>query len=132
MKEAKLSKFYLARYFFLVLGILQWVCAVILTFEVKAEKGLYTTMVLTSLGFIFILLNYFIFSNLKRVAIGKNGITVRYHGNIKKYEWSDVKFIKAIPYLKVAKLRLKGKSETIYFLTFPSMPHPKKLFSDYQ
>ena len=115
MKEASPVKFYFAKYFFLALGLLQWVCGVLL-FLNTSEKSKRAALLFFILGLMFVALYFFIAGKLRRVSIGKNRIAVIGTGTIDHYEWPEVKWIKVVPFFNLYKLKLRGKKERIYFL----------------
>ncbi len=117
MKEANPVKFYLAKYFFLAIGLLQGLAATLLLFNVgRSPKTQFTAFVLFTLAMIFVCLHLMVSSKLKRVAISKKKIAVIDHQKVKRYEWSDVKTMKFFPFLNVYSIKLKGKKSKVYFL----------------
>lgn len=115
MKEASPVKFYFAKYFFLALGLLQWVCGILL-FLNNVEKSQRAALLFFLLGLMFIALYFTIAGKLRRVAIGKNRIAIVGPDKTDHYEWPEVKWIKVVPYFNIYKLKLRGKKERIYFL----------------
>ena len=115
MKEASPVKFYFAKYFFLALGLLQWVCGILL-FLNDAEKSKRAALLFFLLGLMFIALYFMVAGKLRRVAVGKNRIAVMGPHKTDHYEWPEVKWIKVVPFFNLYKLKLRGKKERIYFL----------------
>lgn len=119
MVEASPIKFYFAKYFFLALGLLQWIVAgmVLIRFE-DGNKNFFTALLFFSLGsillFVFMLLN----ERIKRVAIGKNKIVVMEGSRNVRFDWPEVKSLKLVPFFNLYRLKLKGKKGPIYF--FPA------------
>jgi hypothetical protein len=117
MKEANPVKFYLAKYFFLAIGLLQGLAAVLLLLNVgNSPKTRFTAFVLFTLAMIFVSLHLLVSAKLKRVAISKKKIAVIDYQKVKRYEWSDVKAMKFFPFLNLYSLKLKGKKSKVYFL----------------
>jgi hypothetical protein len=116
MREASLTKFYFAKYFFLAFGLLQWICGFLILRESTADKSKAAALLFFSLGMVMLALHILIAPRLKRVAVGKNRIAVIAHGQTTHYEWPEVKWIRPVPMVNVYKLKLRGKKERIYFL----------------
>lgn len=112
MKEASPVKYYFAKYFFLAFGLLQWLCGVLLL----VDKSIAASLLFFAIGLIAFVLYGMIASRLKRVALGKNRIAVTYGDQTLHYEWPEVKWIRAIPFVSVYRLKLRGKKDHIYFL----------------
>lgn len=119
MVEASPVKFYFAKYFFLVLGLLQWLAAavIVLNFTITA-KSAFGLLFLITLGGGLIVVNLVINEKIRRVAVGKNKIVVMEGKQNVRFEWPEVKSLKLVPFFNLYKLRLKGKKGSIYF--FPS------------
>jgi hypothetical protein len=119
MVEASPVKFYLAKYFFLALTLIQWTVGgmIIINQEFNA-KSFFVAMIFFTIGLISLFIFSFINDKIRRVAIGKNKIVIlEGHRNV-RFEWPEVKSLKIVPYLNLYKLRVKGKKGSIYF--FPS------------
>lgn len=119
MEEANPVKFYIAKYFFLALGFLQWlVCALTLLTSPVKPKSLFTALIFFSLGTILIFIFSVITDRMKRVAVGKNKIIIREGDKNVRFDWPEIKSLEIIPFLNLYKLKVKGKKKSIYF--FPS------------
>ncbi|SKC39757.1 hypothetical protein [Ohtaekwangia koreensis] len=119
MVEASPVKFYLAKYFFLALTLIQWtVGGIIIINQEFNAKSFFVAMIFFTIGLISLFIFSFINDKIRRVAIGKNKIVIlEGHRNV-RFEWPEVKSLKIVPYLNLYKLRVKGKKGSIYF--FPS------------
>ena len=116
MVEASPVKFYLAKYFFLALTLIQWTVGgmIIINQEFNA-KSFFVAMIFFTIGLISLFIFSFINDKIRRVAIGKNKIVIlEGHRNV-RFEWPEVKSLKIVPYLNLYKLRVKGKKGSIYF-----------------
>jgi hypothetical protein len=118
MVEASPVKFYLAKYFLLVIALLQWVIGAILlyldefTFFNLTIDGLFI-LVGVLLIFLFVRFN----EKLKRVAIGKNKFVIlEGHYNI-RFEWPEVRYIRIVPFLNLCKVKFRGKKGSLYFFS---------------
>ncbi len=116
MREASPVKFYFAKYFFLAFGLLQWLSALLLLLESDLDKSKAAALFLFTLGLLMITFFIMVAPRLKRVAIGKNRIAVMSGGQTTVYEWPEVKWIRAVPFVNVYRLKLRGKKERVYFL----------------
>ena len=117
MKEANPVKFYLAKYFFLAIGVLQGLVALLLFLNMgPSPKTRFTAFVLFTLAMIFVSLFMLTGSKIKRVAISKKKLAVMDNQKVKRYSWDDVKMMKFIPFLNMYCMKLKGKKSKIYFL----------------
>ena len=119
MVEANPAKFYLAKFFFLAIGIIQWVVAtsILLRFDFSS-KNFFVALLFGTLGMMFFILFLFVSSKVKRVAVGKNKIVIIEGDRNLRFEWPEVKSIQLVPFFNLYKLRIKGKRKPIYF--FPS------------
>lgn len=117
MEEANTVKFYLARYFFLALSVLQGLATalILLQFE-DSDKSRIAALVMFTASMVFFSLHLLIASRIKRVAVSKKKIAVINTRKVKEYNWSKVKAIKLLPFLNMYSLKLKGKKSKIYFL----------------
>jgi hypothetical protein len=117
MEEANTVKFYLARYFFLALSVLQGLATalILLQFE-DSDKSRIAALVMFTAAMVFFSLHLLIASRIKRVAVSKKKIAVINMHKVKEYDWSDVKALKLMPFLNMYSLKLKGKKSRIYFL----------------
>ncbi len=119
MIEASPFKFYVAKYFFLALAMIQWVVAATLLFQFEfTPKVFFVALIFLTIGLISLFVFLVVSDRIRRVAVGKNKIVVvEGHRNI-RFEWPEVKSLKIIPYFNLYKLKIKGKRGNIYF--FPS------------
>jgi len=117
MEEANRVKYYLARYFFLALSVLQGLAAalILLQFEDSAKSRIAAFVMFTA-AMVFFSLHLLLATKIKRVAISKKKLAVINPHQVKEYDWSDVKAIKLLPFLNMYSLKLKGKRSRIYFL----------------
>ncbi len=117
MEEANLVKYYLARYFFLALSVLQGLATalILLQLEDSHKKDIAALLMFTA-AMVFFSLHLLIASKIKRVIISKKKLAVINPRKVKEYDWSDVKAIKLMPFVNMYSLKLKGKRNTIYFL----------------
>lgn len=133
MKEASPAKYYLAKYFFLAFGALQWmVGGVIFTQSGSTPKGQFTVFLFFTIGLLFFSLFLLISGNFKRVAVSKKKVTVIEPNKKQNYEWPQIKSIKFIPLFNLYRMKIKGRKGKIYFLPtenseiiygmFPSAP----------
>lgn len=119
MVEASPIKFYFAKYFFLVFGMLQWLVSFIILFKYPFEaKTFFASLIFFTIGLIFIFLFSFVSEKIRRVAVGKNKIVVFEGDRNVRFEWPEVKSLKIVPFFNLYKLKIRGKRGSIYF--FPS------------
>lgn len=116
MKEASPVKFYFAKYFFLAFGLLQWLCGSLLVLQSDLDRSKAAALLFFTIGLISITCYIVIAPRLKRVALGKSRVTIFSNGEPIHYEWPEIKWIRAVPYVSVYKLKLRGKKNRIYFL----------------
>jgi hypothetical protein len=118
-RQANPVKFYLAKYFFLLLGFLQWLLALVFYTQYQPNtKTQFITLVFFTTGAICFVLFVFISAHLRRVAVSKKKIVVIQQAKKQKIDWNDVKSLRLIPFVNLYKLKIKGKKRGIYF--FPS------------
>lgn len=118
-KQASPLKFYLAKYFFLALSILQWTIAtaIFLGFE-QSLKNQYVALYFFTLGALMFVIFLVISDKIKRVALGKKKVIVIDGSRKQKIEWTQISELKLIPFFNIYYLKQKGKKKGIYF--FPS------------
>jgi hypothetical protein len=119
MVEASPFKFYLAKFFFLAVSLIQWLVATTILFRFDfTNKNFFVGLIFIVLGggcfFLFLVIN----AKVKRVAVGKNKIVVIDGDRNIRFDWPEVKSLQLIPYFNLYKLKVKGKRNPIYF--FPS------------
>ena len=119
MVEANPVKFYLAKFVFLGVALVQWLLATmfLVRFGITG-KTLFVALVFLTLGTSFFILYLFVSQKIKRVAVGKNKIVVIEGDRNIRFEWPEVKSLKLVPYFNLYKMKVKGKRGPIYF--FPS------------
>lgn len=124
MIQTNSVKFYIAKYFFLAVGLIQWVFAgwIFIRFH-NIYKSFPFSLVLIiysliALGFLLYFLFLIINNRVKRVAVGKNKIVIMEGSRNFRFEWPEIKSVKIIPFFNLYRLRIRGKKESIYF--FPS------------
>lgn len=119
LKQASPVKFYVAKYFFLGFGLLQWTVAAILSLRFENNpKNISATLIFLSLGSILIVIFFYLNASMRRVAIGKNKIIVIERGKNLRITWPEVKSINLIPVFNLYRLKLKARKTPIFF--FPS------------
>ena len=117
MEEANLVKYYLARYFFLALSVLQGLATALILLQLEdSHKNNIAALVMFTAAMVFFSLHLLIASKIKRVVISKKKLAVINPRKVKEYDWSDVKAIKLMPFVNMYSLKLKGKRSKIYFL----------------
>jgi len=119
MIEANPVKFYLAKFVFLAISVIQWIvaAAILIRFEFSS-KMFFVALIFVILGMMFFSLFVTVSSKVKRVAVGKNKIVIIEGDRNLRFEWPEVKSLRLIPFFNLYKLRIKGKKKPIYF--FPS------------
>jgi hypothetical protein len=119
LKEASPVKYYVAKFFFLGLGLLQWIVASILFFQFeRTPKNSAAIALFIALGTLAMVAFVFVHSTIKRVAIGKKKIVLIEGSKNIRFDWTEVKSINLVPFFNLYKLRLKDRKSLIYF--FPS------------
>lgn len=119
LKQASPTKFYFAKYFFLGFGLLQWTVAAVLSLRFgSTPKNTSAAFIFLCLGSIMVVIFFYLRSNMKRVAIGKNRIVVIEGRKNLRVEWPEVKSIRLVPIFNLYRLKLKTRKTPIYF--FPS------------
>lgn len=119
MVEANPIKFYLAKFFFLVMSIIQLIVAssILIRFPFNA-RNFFVALLLITLGLVFLTIFFILNAKIKRVAVGKKKIVIIEGDRNIRFEWPEVKSLTLIPYFNLYKLKIKGKRDPIYF--FPS------------
>jgi len=119
LKQASPVKFYVAKYFFLGFGLLQWTVAAILSWRFDSTpKNASASFIFICLGSILLVIFFYLTGSMRRVAIGKNRIVVIEGRENVRIEWPEVKSIKLVPIFNLYRLKLKARRNPIYF--FPS------------
>ncbi|MCZ8355968.1 MAG: hypothetical protein O9340_14600 [Cyclobacteriaceae bacterium] len=118
-KQASPLKFYLAKYFFLLIGFMQWLLALVFFTQYQPNaKSQFATLIFFTIGGLCFVLYVFISTHLRRVALSKKKIVILEQAKKQKVDWEDVKSLRLIPFINIYKLKIKGKKKGIYF--FPS------------
>jgi hypothetical protein len=118
MEEANPVKYYLARYFFLALSVLQGLASALMLLQFEdSHKNRIAALVVFTLAMIFFSLHVLLARKIKRVAISKKKLAIINPHKVKEYDWSEVKALKLLPFLNMYSLKLKGKKSKIYFLS---------------
>jgi hypothetical protein len=119
MVEANPAKFYVAKFFFLVMSVIQLIVAssILIRFPFNA-KNFFVALLLITFGLIFLTIFLVLNAKIKRVAVGKKKIVVIEGDRNIRFEWPEVKSLELIPYFNVYKMKIRGKRNPIYF--FPS------------
>lgn len=119
MVEANPVKFYLAKFIFLGIALIQWLVATALLLRFSFDsKIFFVSALFITLGLIFFSLFLILNGRIKRVAVGKNKIVVIEGDRNIRFDWPEIKSLRLIPYFNVYKMKIKGKRGPIYF--FPS------------
>jgi hypothetical protein len=119
MIEANPVKYFVARYFFLALCLMQWLIATVIYFTYPATlKNQYTALVFFTLGALLLVVYLIIKEKIRRVAVSKKKIVVIEGSKKQKIDWDDVRSLNLVPFLNMYRLKVKGKKKGIYF--FPS------------
>lgn len=118
-KQASPLKFYLAKYFFLLVGFMQWLLALVFFTQYQPNaKSQFATLIFFTIGGLCFVLYVFISTHLRRVALSKKKIVILEQAKKQKVDWEDVKSLRLIPFINIYKLKIKGRKKGIYF--FPS------------
>jgi hypothetical protein len=119
MVEANPLKFYIARFFFLAVALVQWLVAItiLVRFEFNS-KNFFVALIFITFGLVFFTVFILVNSKIRRVAVGKNKIVIIEGDRNIRFDWPEVKSLKLIPIFNVYKLKIRGKRNPIYF--FPS------------
>lgn len=117
MREAKLTKYFLVKYFVLILGLLQLLIALLLGLQQGGEtRGQLSALLFLALGISFVVLFLTVTSRVQRVAISRKNVAIITRGRAKRYNLSAVKYIRAIPAFGICCMKLKGRKRRIYFI----------------
>ncbi len=117
MEEPNRFKFYLAKYFFLALSVLQGLAVLLFLLQFEdTPKNRSAVFVFAAFTMICLSLHFLFSHKIRRVAISKKKVTVLFPHKTKSYHWDGVKQIKFLPFLNMYSIKLKGK-DRIYFLS---------------
>ena len=118
MIETNPVRFYLARFSFLAFALTQWLSALfIFFFWEPPNEGIWVAAVFLLFGAVFLWMFKVVNDKVKKVAIGRNKIVVTEGDHNFRFKWPEVKSVKTFPFLRLYRLKLRGK-KPIYF--FPS------------
>ncbi|HYC84028.1 MAG TPA: hypothetical protein VEB86_02355 [Chryseosolibacter sp.] len=118
MNETNSLKYYVAKYLFPGLAVLQFlIVAIILGRHGLTISTFFTGLIFFLLGVGFLVMFYVINDRIRRVAIGKHKIVVIERNRNLRFSWPEVKSVKVVPFVNMCRLKIKGK-RSIYF--FPS------------
>lgn len=119
MSEANPFKFYVAKFFFLAVALIQWLVAVLLLVRFPfTSETFFISMIFVILGFVFFYVYLVVNEKVKRVAVGKNKIVIIDGDRNSRFGWPDVKSLRIVPFFNMYRLKLRGKREPVYF--FPA------------
>jgi uncharacterized membrane protein len=119
LREANPAKFYIAKYFFLIMALLPWMVALAMNISLEhSPKNTAVIFLFICLGSLFMVAFAYLQLTMKRVAIGKHKLVVIHRKKKVQLRWPDVKSINLIPFFNVYKLELKNSRHPIFF--FPS------------
>ena len=117
MKEASPVKYYFAKYFFLALGLLQWLIgSTIFIRNGQLPKSQSAVFIFFTLGLVCVSLFTIVASKIKRVAIGKKKVAIINSYTTQEYEWPEIKSVKFLPVFNMYRMKIRGRKEKIYFL----------------
>jgi len=116
MVEANPVKFYVAKYFSLVIALLLWtVVGVLLLFGEITLPYIILDVVFFLFGLLLIYLFFVISSRIKRVVVGENKFVVLEGRSNLRFEWQEVRSFTILPFLNLCKVKVKGKRGAFYF-----------------
>ena len=116
MVEANPVKFYLAKYFFLVLGLIQFATGAILFYLDEINLiNLSIISLFIVLGIVAVIFYSIVSEKIKRVAIGNNKFVVLQEDINIRFGYPDIKSLRIVPFINLCKVRIKGKKGSIYF-----------------
>lgn len=119
MIEANPAKYYVARYFFLILCTLQWLVSAVILFTYPATlKNQYAALLFFTMGALLFVAFLIIKEKVRRVAVGKKKLVIISNDRRQKIQWDEVKSLKLVPFINMYSLKIKGRKKGIYF--FPS------------
>jgi hypothetical protein len=116
MVEASPVKFYIAKYFSLVVALVLWtVAGLLLLFGEITLPYIILDVLFFILGLILVYLFYVVSGKIKRVAIGENKFVVLEGNSNTRFEWQEVKSFTILPFINLCKVKVRGKRGTFYF-----------------
>ncbi len=118
MVEASPVKFYLAKYFFLLVAVLFWVAGCVLFIYYGLEFfNLIAVSTLEFAGFALVFVFLAVSERIKRVRIGENKLVVIDDNTNIRFGWEEVKSISQVPLLNLYKVRFRGRRTSFYFFS---------------
>lgn len=119
MVEASPVKFYLAKYFFLMVAIVLWVsgCVLFIIYGLEFLNILaVSTLEFAGVALVFVFLAFS--DRIKRVRIGDNKLVVMEDDDMNiRFGWEEVKSISQVPLLNLYKVRFRGRHTSFYFFS---------------
>jgi hypothetical protein len=116
MVEASPVKFYIAKYFALVVALLLWtVAAFLLLFGEITLPYIILDVLFFLLGLVLVYLFSAISGKIKRVAIGENKFVILEGNYNTRFEWQEIRSFTILPFINLCKVKVKGKKGSIYF-----------------
>lgn len=118
MVEASPVKFYLAKYFFLIVGILQWAMSSLLFYVYGFNLiNIFAVTFLVFLGLFLVFLFISVSDKIKRVRIGEDKFVVMEEDCNVRFEWPEIKSFRLIPFLNLCQVKIRGRKGTFYFFS---------------
>lgn len=118
MVEASPVKFYMAKYFFLVVGILQWAMSSLLFYMYGWNIfNIVAVTFLVFLGLFLVFLFVSVSGKIKRVRIGENKFVILEEDYNIRFGWPEIKSFRLIPFLNLCKVRIRGRKGSFYFFS---------------
>lgn len=118
MVEASPVKFYLAKYFFLIVGILQWAMSSLLFYVYGFNLlNIFAVTFLVFLGLFLMFLFLSVSDKIKRVRIGEDKFVVMEEDCNVRFEWPEIKSFRLIPFLNLCQVKIRGRKGTFYFFS---------------
>jgi len=116
MVEANPVKFYLAKYFFLALALIQFATGAILFYLDEINLiNLSIISLFIVLGIVAVVFYSIVSDKIKRVAIGNNKFVILQEDVNIRFGYPDIKSWRIVPFINLCKVRIKGKKGSIYF-----------------
>lgn len=116
MVEANPVKFYVAKYFSLVVALSLWTIAgILLLFGEITLPYIILDVLFFLLGLVLVYLFSQISGRIKRVAVGENKFVILEGSSNMRYEWQEVRSFNIFPFINLCKVKVKGKKGSFYF-----------------
>ncbi len=118
MVEANPVKFYLAKYFFLFVGILQWAISSLLYYIYGFNLiNIVAVTFLVFLGWFLVFVFLSVSDKIKRVRIGEDKFVIMEEDRNVRFEWPEIKSFRLIPFLNLCKVKIRGRKDSFYFFS---------------